>query len=78
MKLKKKPILREARHEKILLAGETLDAVESYAVYYEEIHHEKIAHADLIIEMISAFVNSDRDFKKWRLAKQFAKESVDA
>jgi hypothetical protein len=65
MKLKKKLCLKKQRVEKIVLPGETAQWLDHYANYYEDMYQEKIVIHDLIIEVINAFIKSDRDFQRW-------------
>ena len=65
MKLKKKMALNSSRTEKITLSGDKAMLLDDYAHYYFETYQEKILTSDLIVEMISVFIKSDRDFIKW-------------
>jgi hypothetical protein len=65
MKLKKKISVKEQRLEKLLIPGEILQTLESYASYYEVTYQEKIDRPSLMLEMLKAFLKSDRDFQKW-------------
>ena len=64
MKLKKKEAAQEQRTEKITLSGKTAALLDEYGRYYESVYHEKISVSDLMIEMIDAFIKSDRDFMR--------------
>lgn len=65
MRLKKKEKASQRRIEKIVLSGKTLLCLDNYARYYEETYKEKIKSSDLMVEMLAAFMQSDRDFLKW-------------
>ncbi len=70
MKLHKKPIHQESRVEKIMMPGVLASVLDDYANYYEFTYSQKISVHDLILEMISVFMKSDRDFKKWSQNKK--------
>lgn len=71
MRLKKKEVNNQQRAEKIIISGKTLLLLDDYTRYYETVYHDKITTPDLILEMLSAFMKSDRDFLKWIKAKKF-------
>ncbi len=65
MKIQQKPKPLEPHAEKIILSGELASVLNDYANYYEFTYKQKISTHDLILEMLGAFLKSDRDFKKW-------------
>ena len=65
MKLKPKPNLPPPRYQKIQLSGELATTLEAYANYYQVVYGEAIAVEDMLPEMLTAFLKSDRDFVKW-------------
>jgi hypothetical protein len=64
MKLKKILPVSTARSEKITVPGEVAVMLDEYADYYAKLYQEKIGMGELIIEMLKAFMASDREFKK--------------
>ena len=65
MKLKPKQNLPPPRVQKIQLSGELATHIEAYANYYKTVYGETIAVEDMLPEMLTAFLKSDRDFVKW-------------
>jgi hypothetical protein len=65
MKLKVKKVTLPPRNEKITLDGSTAELVDQYARYYEGSYQQSISIAELISEMVTSFIKSDRDFQKW-------------
>jgi hypothetical protein len=64
MKLKKKNLSQQSRSEKISLPGDVAELLDEYAKYYLNTYREPIPTNELIVEMLSVFMKSDRDFMK--------------
>jgi hypothetical protein len=50
---------------RVTLAGDLNAALESYARYYEHVHGEAVDSNALIPEILSAFLDADREFQSW-------------
>jgi hypothetical protein len=50
---------------RVTLAGDLNAALESYARYYEHVHGDAVDSKALIPEMLSAFLQADREFQIW-------------
>jgi hypothetical protein len=50
---------------RVALAGDLNAALESYARYYEHVHGDAVDSKALIPEMLSAFLQADREFQSW-------------
>ena len=50
---------------RVTLAGDLNAALESYARYYEQVHGAAVDSKALIPEMLSAFLQADREFQSW-------------
>jgi len=50
---------------RVMLAGELNARLERYARYYEHVHGEPVDTRALIPEILSAFLNADREFQLW-------------
>ena len=50
---------------RVTLAGDLNAALESYARYYEHVHGDKVDSKALIPEILSAFLQADREFQSW-------------
>jgi hypothetical protein len=50
---------------RVTLAGDLNAALESYARYYEHVHGDAVDSKALIPEILSAFLQADRDFQTW-------------
>jgi hypothetical protein len=47
------------------VAGDLNAALESYARYYEHVHGDAVDSKALIPEMLSTFLQADREFRSW-------------
>jgi len=50
---------------RVTLAGDLNAALESYARYYEHVHGDPVDSKALIPEILSAFLEADREFQSW-------------
>ena len=50
---------------RVMLAGDLSTNPECYAHYYEHIHGEPVEARALIPEILSAFIDADREFQSW-------------
>jgi hypothetical protein len=50
---------------RVTLAGGLNAAIESYAHYYQHIHGDPVDSKTLIPEILSAFLEADREFQTW-------------
>jgi hypothetical protein len=50
---------------RVTLAGDLNAALESYARYYEHVHGDAVDSKALIPEILSAFLEADREFQAW-------------
>lgn len=50
---------------RVTLAGDLNAALESYARYYEHVHGDPVDSKALIPEILSAFLQADREFHLW-------------
>ena len=50
---------------RVTLAGDLNAALESYARYYEHVHGDAVDSKALIPEILSAFLQADREFQIW-------------
>ena len=50
---------------RVTLAGDLNAALESYARYYEHVHGDAVGSKALIPEILSAFLQADREFQTW-------------
>jgi len=50
---------------RVTLAGDLNAALESYARYYEHVHGDTVDSKALIPEILSAFLQADREFRLW-------------
>ncbi len=50
---------------RVLLAGDLNANLERYARYYEHVHGEAVDMRALIPEILSAFLDADREFELW-------------
>ena len=50
---------------RVTLAGDLNAALESYARYYEHVHGDAVDSKALIPEILSAFLQADREFQAW-------------
>ena len=50
---------------RVTLAGDLNAALESYARYYEHVHGDTVDSKALIPEILSAFLQADREFQTW-------------
>jgi hypothetical protein len=50
---------------RVTLAGDLNAALESYARYYEHVHGDAVESKALIPEILSAFLEADREFQSW-------------
>jgi len=50
---------------RVTLAGDLNAALESYARYYEQVHGDAVDSKALIPEILSAFLEADREFQNW-------------
>jgi len=50
---------------RVTLAGDLNAALESYARYYEHVHCDAVDSKALIPEILSAFLQADREFQTW-------------
>ena len=50
---------------RVTLAGDLNAALESYARYYEHVHGDAVDSKALIPEILSAFLQADREFQLW-------------
>ena len=46
--------------------GELYEVLAAYAGYYREVHGEAIDLWPLLVQMLRAFVDADREFHAWR------------
>ena len=65
MKLKR---VRTLPHVKLVgrMAGDLHEALVGYAEYYRAVHGETIEVWPLVVQMVSTFVDDDREFQAWR------------
>ena len=65
MKLKR---VRTLPHVKLVgrMAGDLHEALVVYAEYYRSVHGETIQVWPLMVQMLSTFVDDDREFQAWR------------
>ncbi len=65
MRLKKRS---ETQPESLTLRlhGACVEALDAYTAYYQAVHHQAIDKRTLILEIVSAFVDGDRDFRSWQ------------
>ena len=65
MKLKR---VRTLPHVKLVgrIAGDLHEALVGYAEYYRAVHGETIEVWPLMVQMVSTFVDDDREFQAWR------------
>lgn len=69
MKIKLKKSTPNNQPYKIILLGEQSLLLEHYCHYYEHLYQDKITPEFLIPEIISHFIGSDREFRRWRQQK---------
>jgi hypothetical protein len=50
---------------RVTLAGDLNAALERYARYYEHVHGDVVDSKALIPEILSAFLEADREFQSW-------------
>ena len=50
---------------RVTLAGDLNAALESYAHYYEHVHGDAVDSKALIPEILTAFLQADREFQSW-------------
>ena len=50
---------------RVTLAGDLNAALERYARYYEHVHSDAVDSKALIPEILSAFLQADREFQSW-------------
>ncbi len=50
---------------RVTLAGDLNAALEGYARYYEHVHGDAVDSKALIPEILSAFLQADREFQTW-------------
>ena len=50
---------------RVTLTGDLNAALESYARYYEHVHGDAVDSKALIPEILSAFLQADREFQLW-------------
>jgi hypothetical protein len=50
---------------RVTLAGDLNAALERYARYYEHVHGDAVDSKALIPEILSAFLQADREFQSW-------------
>jgi hypothetical protein len=50
---------------RVTLTGDLNAALESYARYYEHVHGDAVDSKALIPEILSAFLQADREFQTW-------------
>ena len=50
---------------RVTLAGDLNAALERYARYYEHVHGDVVDSKALIPEILSAFLQADREFQSW-------------
>jgi len=50
---------------RVTLAGDLNAALESYARYYEHVHGDAVDSKALVPEILSAFLQADREFQTW-------------
>lgn len=50
---------------RVTLAGDLNTALERYARYYEHVHGDPVDSKALIPEILSAFLQADREFQIW-------------
>ena len=65
MKLARIAKLLRSLQVRVTLAGDLNAALESYARYYEHIHGDAVDSKALIPEILSAFIQADREFQTW-------------
>jgi hypothetical protein len=53
---------------RVTLSGDLNAALESYARYYEHVHGDAVDSKALIPEILSAFLQADREFQSWSRA----------
>ncbi len=50
---------------RVTLAGDLNAVLESYARYYEHVHGDAVGSKALIPEILSVFLEADREFQAW-------------
>jgi len=50
---------------RVTLAGDLNAALESYARYYQHVHGDSVDSKALIPEILTAFLQADREFQSW-------------
>jgi hypothetical protein len=50
---------------RVTLAGDLNAALDGYARYYEHVHGDPVDSKALIPEILSAFLQADREFQTW-------------
>jgi hypothetical protein len=50
---------------RVMLAGDMNASLEHYARYYEHIHGEPVDSRVLILGILRAFLDADREFQSW-------------
>ena len=65
MKLKR---VRTLPHVKLVgrVPGDLHETLVGYAEYYRSVHGETIEVWSLVVQMVSTFVDDDREFQAWR------------
>ena len=66
--MKLRPIAKELLPVpvRLKLPGDLHAALGRYAEYYQQEHGAEIAVPDLMVEMVRAFLATDRDFRAWQ------------
>lgn len=75
MKLNIKIHTAEPRVEKIKLSSEMVELMDLYVQFYQSQFKVSLTAGQAIIEMLSAFIRSDRNFMRWYRGRQNETES---
>jgi hypothetical protein len=59
----------------VTLAGHLNAALEGYARYYEHVHGDAVESKALIPEILSAFLQTDREFQIWARSREHRQSS---
>ena len=77
MKLKA-PETRPAETVKLEIPPELGHELEQYAAYYGAHYDEEIGRAEMIRQMLTVFLGSDRAFRSWKRGSSARPSSTDA
>ena len=66
IKLREKKREYPPRPVRLTLPGDLDSELDAYRRLYADAHGREIALSDLIIEILTQFLESDRDFQRWK------------